>query len=243
MLDSELGLVYYNWRYYDALVGCWTVMDRMTEQLCLNTYEYISNQSIHEVDILGMMKSITSTKDLVFEDAKVNIPYDEYTSEYFEDKYDIRNDSFLHKRCTRSSYAAPYFNTHIGEVHKVAQSLKDKHDAQKRRCFVVHVYSKVLSEKGFKELPLPGYDIAYLISHSSYIDDKVFECSLNSSIKRRCAYSNKRLKVFGCHLSGYPGGEILQTETLKKLARALSDLHKIKDCPKISKIQVVSAMM
>ena len=50
--DSELGMVYYNWRYYDALVGRWMTSDP-TYPLS-NLYAYVNNSTNYNVDRLGL---------------------------------------------------------------------------------------------------------------------------------------------------------------------------------------------
>ena len=49
--DSELGLVYYNWRYYNVFVGNWTIKDLIFDNI--NTYSYCLN-SPNNVDRLGL---------------------------------------------------------------------------------------------------------------------------------------------------------------------------------------------
>ena len=54
MWDSELGLVYYNWRYYNVAVGRW---DRRDPEKLLtlkdNDYGYLKN-SQYSIDVLGL---------------------------------------------------------------------------------------------------------------------------------------------------------------------------------------------
>ena len=51
MWDAELGMVYYNWRYYDALAGCWGTRDKKLD--LANLYCYCKN-SIYSIDYNGL---------------------------------------------------------------------------------------------------------------------------------------------------------------------------------------------
>ena len=62
-LDSETGLVYYNYRYYSPELGRWTKRDiieeddksRRTGQSSFNLlYGFVSNDSINDLDYLGL---------------------------------------------------------------------------------------------------------------------------------------------------------------------------------------------
>lgn len=50
MWDAELGMVYYNWRYYNALVGRWNSKDL---KFCYNLYAFCNNKSSN-FDCLGL---------------------------------------------------------------------------------------------------------------------------------------------------------------------------------------------
>ena len=52
--DDELGMVYYNYRHYNSLVGRWARQD-MEESM--NSYCYIDNNVIFELDLLGASKA------------------------------------------------------------------------------------------------------------------------------------------------------------------------------------------
>ena len=51
--DSELGLVYYNWRYYNVLEGRWISYDIIA---CQNLFLYINPS--HQWDVLGLAPNI-----------------------------------------------------------------------------------------------------------------------------------------------------------------------------------------
>ena len=50
--DEELGLIYYNWRYYQAFLGKWTTRDPFHEMYDINLYSFIRN-NINNIDSLG----------------------------------------------------------------------------------------------------------------------------------------------------------------------------------------------
>ena len=50
MWDAEVGLVYYNWRYYNVLCGVWCECDTIFDK---NMYLFIKNAPIYMYDLLG----------------------------------------------------------------------------------------------------------------------------------------------------------------------------------------------
>jgi RHS repeat-associated protein len=53
-LDSETGLVYYNYRYYSPELGRWTKRDPIEERGGWNLYGMLNNQSVNDFDSLGL---------------------------------------------------------------------------------------------------------------------------------------------------------------------------------------------
>ena len=52
--DTELALVYYNYRHYNPLNGRWIGRDRIGEVEDYNLYSKMQNRIAHSIDILGM---------------------------------------------------------------------------------------------------------------------------------------------------------------------------------------------
>jgi RHS repeat-associated protein len=52
-LDSETGLYYYGYRYYDPLTGRWPSRDPIEEEGGLNLYGFVGNDGIGTIDLLG----------------------------------------------------------------------------------------------------------------------------------------------------------------------------------------------
>ncbi len=58
--DAELGLVYYNYRYYNPLDGRWTRRDPAEPVLLEAAYVYMKNSSLVDSDYLGLLKQWSS---------------------------------------------------------------------------------------------------------------------------------------------------------------------------------------
>ena len=52
--DDETGLVYYGYRYYDAMLGRWLSRDPIAEQGGVNIYGMVENDNVDGVDVLGL---------------------------------------------------------------------------------------------------------------------------------------------------------------------------------------------
>lgn len=60
--DDELGLIYYNYRYYNSQVGRWLSRDPMMERRQENLYGYVENYVGYAVDILGVAPTLKRQK-------------------------------------------------------------------------------------------------------------------------------------------------------------------------------------
>ena len=56
--DKETGLIYYNYRYYDANLGRWLNRDPIQEDGGLGLYRFVNNNSISNTDRLGLLFDI-----------------------------------------------------------------------------------------------------------------------------------------------------------------------------------------
>jgi len=59
--ESEIGLYYFGYRFYDADLGRWLNRDPIGQYGGLNIYGYVNNNSISQIDILGLY--LEKTKD------------------------------------------------------------------------------------------------------------------------------------------------------------------------------------
>jgi RHS repeat-associated protein len=55
--DSETGLVYYGYRYYNPQTGRWINRDPSGEVGGLNNYAFVTNDGVNETDVLGLWKA------------------------------------------------------------------------------------------------------------------------------------------------------------------------------------------
>jgi RHS repeat-associated protein len=67
--DDDLGLVYYNYRYYNPQNGRWISRDPMTEKESCLLYGYVNNMPTLYSDELGLARTITTNKD----DCSINV--------------------------------------------------------------------------------------------------------------------------------------------------------------------------
>ena len=52
--DDKIGLVYYNYRHYNSLVGNWCTKDPIEERGGINIYGFIGNNTFSQIDNLGL---------------------------------------------------------------------------------------------------------------------------------------------------------------------------------------------
>ena len=64
--DSELDLVYYNFRHYSPSLGRFLSRDPIEEQGGLNLYAFVGNRSLKRVDLLGTRVNSNSCVDISF---------------------------------------------------------------------------------------------------------------------------------------------------------------------------------
>ena len=71
--DAELGLVYYNWRYYNTCDGRWTIKDLIEEKGGLNLYAALNNKQLCCSDKLGLYIQLFDERIHVYKTKKPNI--------------------------------------------------------------------------------------------------------------------------------------------------------------------------
>ena len=73
--DAELGMVYYNFRFYNPRDGRWTSRDLVEEENG-NLYELLTNRPLQDTDILGLVsKNQRNQKSLIRREANLNNRY------------------------------------------------------------------------------------------------------------------------------------------------------------------------
>ena len=53
--DSETGLIYYGYRYYDPVTGRWPSRDPIEEAGGVNLYGFVGNNGVNQIDLLGLI--------------------------------------------------------------------------------------------------------------------------------------------------------------------------------------------
>jgi RHS repeat-associated protein len=230
--DDELGLVYYNWRYYNAKAGRWGARDKDDG---LNLYMYVNNNN-YLIDVVGLS------------DIQRYVLFNRYKEN--EEYMFINNDiaTFTHVPEKNYKYPTEYFwigaeNMLKDEINKRNAASKD---LQGRQCYQIDIYEKALTLHGLYSLPWEGYDKAILITHSMYIneivsyyDTGIYLPDSRQSIKVQIGAPN--VEVFGCHLSHEVGGKLeYRREVLPLLFQYLDQLKYRDCCEKIIYIQIVS---
>lgn len=78
MWDGEIGLVYYNWRYYNARNGSWISRDFFNGEIIANLYLYSNNNPIKYLDEKGL-KFIENNNE--YKEINVQDSYYDYTDD------------------------------------------------------------------------------------------------------------------------------------------------------------------
>src|SRR5690606_24656093 len=65
--DSETGLLYYGYRYYDPAGGRWLSRDPIGEEGGLNLYGFVGNNGVSQWDYLGLKENYRNAYILVYE--------------------------------------------------------------------------------------------------------------------------------------------------------------------------------
>lgn len=73
MRDGEMGLVYYNWRYYNAMNGRWIIKDIIGEKGGLNLYAALKNKQLWSYDKLGLYIQLFDERIHAYKSEKPNI--------------------------------------------------------------------------------------------------------------------------------------------------------------------------
>ena len=69
-LDAEIGWYYYGYRFYAPEIGRWPNRDPMAEQGCVCLLGFMQNNSINDVDVLGMHPLLMFAISVAFEATK-----------------------------------------------------------------------------------------------------------------------------------------------------------------------------
>jgi hypothetical protein len=74
-LDSETGLYYYGYRYYDPVTGRWPCRDPIEESGGVNLYGFVNNGGVNFFDKLGKKLLKVKISDVKIESKSKPVPY------------------------------------------------------------------------------------------------------------------------------------------------------------------------
>ncbi len=233
--DGELGLVYYNYRYYNSITSCWLSKDIFFAE---NEYSFCKNALTY--DILGgedvgafMYRKYLNNKELF-------IPIEPYSGNYYQTHlyYNPNNVQNIHPHLVMG---VDEIKSHVNNINSTNV---DKHG---NKCWQIHIYPFVISMQGISKLPWAGYEEAIILSHSeyhspeiSYYDTGISTGRYEDTIKILIG-SQPNVKVFGCHLSGKVGGILyFYTDIVPLLKNYLNSFKPCECCEKTKYIQIVT---
>ena len=127
MYDAELGLVYYNFRYYNPLDGRWTRRDILGEDAGNNLYAYVYNASTNTIDYIGLEQT-KCTVTIVWGHGN---DVDQYIEDNYQN-YDPTTTAFGPFGCqvapAPAGYAIPGFpnlqNSNLGDKNRGKENNK-----------------------------------------------------------------------------------------------------------------------
>ena len=238
--DRELGLVYYNWRYYNSVTSCWLSKDIF---IAKNEYTFCKNSLTY--DILGGNDEGYSMHQRYLKSKELFVPFHPnekmcyYTHLYYEPDY-------LNKEMPLSVH--PHIIMGVDEIKSYVNNINSTNfDKHGNKCWQIHIYPFVMTMQGISKLPWAGYEEAIILSHSeyhspeiSYYDTGISTGRYEDTIKILIG-SQPNVKVFGCHLSGKVGGILyFYTDIVPMLKKYLSSFKPSECCEKTKYIQIVT---
>ncbi len=114
--DSETGLVYYNYRYYNPELGRWTKRDPIEEFGGWNLYNFTDNKVINNVDSLGLI-DVVQVAEGVLDVKTIVADIDKFiTNKKSADKWYKEALNAL-KKCLRSPKNAKWQECKCGKKH------------------------------------------------------------------------------------------------------------------------------
>ena len=219
--DTELGLIYYNYRHYNPVDGRWLTRDIVK---AINDY-------------IGMLNSPSYVTD-----------YRGGTILHVPEKYKGEVSTWGDKRPSILEFSdyAGVSNKTISELLAMVDRMNSIECKEfKKHKFKIDVFQRSINLAGVMSLPWEGYDMAVLISHTVYKSE--FECVIKNhgqsiSSHEVPGFKNGRLVIFGCHLSRRPNVKLTHMATLREVMNYLMivEMHATCSCKSPMKIQIVS---
>ena len=207
MHDIELGLVYYNYRYYNPTDGRWIRRDFIGMVGGLNWYIYLSNYPVNRIDRLGLRTvTIPPPSEPIF-----TYPYG----------YDDSHGN------TRPGVAFPKHD----DFKKLYQALESLHTKERdgKRCYNVYLHTK--GPAIVKAVTYAPCDYKFIIGHgrrdnrNEYVRLKDGEVCINTLQKNGC-----QCQAYGCDV-GETTGKTTYLAALYLLIKDITALTTSSECP------------
>ena len=119
--DTELALVYYNYRHYNPIAGRWLGRDCLLEFGCINLYKYAINNPHFRVDILGMKVDSHHTERCNGDDDcdKLKEGLDAWNKHYEKRYRELQEDQYNYKTTNIKKY-----NNHIERLDAARKNIQ-----------------------------------------------------------------------------------------------------------------------
>ncbi|MDO5463183.1 MAG: RHS repeat-associated core domain-containing protein, partial [bacterium] len=200
--DSEMGLVYYNWRYYNTMVGKWQSWDRLEEAESLNMYEYCLNSPLLYQDVWGMDVITYTTDETLYRQyeniikarqAKIN--------EVILEINEMEDCNFIELQKQRKI-------RYDGKVPKTKAEMTDALKKERDGLHIVHIPAKNVKDfitklkKDAKERKLQKDDQVFVVQHGNANvrigDERIKHAALSKQIKNVVSHA----ELAACEKSG-----------------------------------------
>ena len=209
--DTELGLIYYNYRHYNPVDGRWIGKDIIFQENELNMYSIVQNTPVSHSDELGKQTSKTACCNRYLPKPQEAI---------FIYPYRVQGMELL------GFVTMDDINAFYKAIHNLNKITKNN-----KRCYYARVYQKGAATVSMVQQLQRKCDITYLIGHGIKLDGKDYVemkdgriCVNNLNVK------GKICKGFGCYI-GNNSTIVSQSGTLNKLTRELMSLAMSDCCP------------
>ena len=209
--DTELGLIYYNYRHYNPVDGRWIGRDIIFQEDELNMYSIVQNTPVSHSDELGKQTSKTACCNRYLPKPQEAI---------FIYPYRVQGMELL------GFVTMDDINAFYKAIHNLNKITKNN-----KRCYYARVYQKGAATVSMVQQLQRKCDITYLIGHGIKLDGKDY---VEMKDGRICVndlnVKGKICKGFGCYI-GNNSTIVSQSGTLNKLTRELMSLAMSDRCP------------
>ena len=216
--DDELGLVYYNYRYYNVLDGRWINRDNIN---IMYPYTYIQNQITRNIDYIGFI-----SQDAIG-------PTD----------YDLEGPPPGKKKCYGFLEQSPkktierVQKEQVDKLQSIIEKANRITDKLGRRCYLIMLKSEPLNNDAIKSLPGMS-DRAILLAHTNRKPGGGFFLTSGGKRIDDSELDLRRVDVFGCHRGDR--GRTTQSANIEYAIERISKLEKKDCCNKVESLVIVT---